>query len=195
MEHFTEGFSKYNHKWNFDTNNNYKHFVGGLFPTSNTSNGYHGIEKQWWDFYNVGKKVLLVSEDNNVKKEFNDIYPDWEIDTIDKFSNNVDIKADICNTINPIINKYDLIINQATIEHVINPFQAMKNLIESLNINGILITHTHPPNFRYHQYPRDYFRFMKDWWFDLPIHIEKIDLLEFYMFENRNVFTCYKKIE
>lgn len=45
-------FSQNNRSWNFDTNNNYKNFVWELFPTSNTSNGYHGILQQWWEYYN-----------------------------------------------------------------------------------------------------------------------------------------------
>ncbi len=187
-------YSKNNKEWSFDTENNYKHFVGGLFSVSNTSNGYHGIQQQWWEFYNKGLKVLIISESSIVKEEFNKHYPNWNIHTTDLFFEDADIKADICNKINPFTNKYDLIINQATIEHVYNPFQAMENLCNSLETNGILITHTHPPGYRYHQYPRDYFRFMKDWWYDLPKYISGIELLELYMHENKHVFTCYKKI-
>lgn len=193
MEHLNDKYSKLNKEWDFNCNNNYKKFVGGLFPTSNTSNGYHGILKQWWDNYNIGNDILLISETNTVKNEFQASYPDWIINTVDKFSDDSDIKVDICSEINPFNNKYDLIINQATIEHVHDPFGAMRNLCNSLKPNGIIVTHTHPPGYRYHQYPRDYFRFMKDWWYDLPNYINNIELLELYMTENRNVFTCYRK--
>ena len=193
MEHYTEVYSKDNNTWDFETNN-HKKFVGGLFVMPNLSGGYHGIEIQWWDFYNTGKDVLLVSEDNTVKNEFKRVYPDWNIKTTECFNDDTDIKADMCDLINPIKDKFDLIINQATIEHVYNPFQVMKNLFDSLNKNGILITHTHPPSYKYHQYPRDYFRFMKDWWHDLPKYVGDVELLELYMHENRHVFTCYRKL-
>ena len=53
----------------------------------------------------------------------------------------------------------------------------MLNLTKSLKVGGILVTHTHPPNQEYHQYPY-YFRFMIDWWIDLPKYIDGIELLE-----------------
>jgi len=191
-------YSKYNKNWDVIIHpGNYT--IGGLFKCSNLSGGYHGILKQYWDTYNNGSDVLLISENNKVKSEFNKIYPTWNIKTIDCYpeistTNDVDIIGDICNFNNPILDNYDLIINQATIEHVYNPFQAMLNLCKSLKKGGILVTHTHPPNQEYHQYPRDYFRFMIDWWIDLPNYISNIELLEVCMINNNHVFTCYKKI-
>lgn len=195
--HINYSFSKNGNIW--DENiypGNYT--IGGLFKCSNLSQGYHGILKQYWDTYNKGNDVLLISENNIVKNEFNIVYPNWNIKTLDFYPeistiNNVDIVADICKNDNPIEDKYDLIINQATIEHVYNPFQAMLNLTRSLKNEGILVTHTHPPNQEYHQYPRDYFRFMIDWWIDLPNYIPNIELLEVCMKNNAHVFTCYKK--
>ena len=204
MGHYSEVYSKFNNKW--DLNSLHNGWVGGKMPVRNLSTGYHGIQKQWWDAHlNKEKKnptVLLVSESNNVKDDFLKHYPNWNIELIDlypdinteKSSHNV-IVDDICSLKNPLQeNKYDLIINQATLEHVYNPFQAMSNLLSSLNTRGILITHTHPPSFEYHRYPSDYFRFMKDWWLELHRYISNIELLEFLMWENRHVFTCYHKI-
>jgi glycosyltransferase involved in cell wall biosynthesis len=191
-------YSKINKDWDFNIyENNYT--IGGLFKCSNLSGGYHGILKQYWEYYNQGNDVLLISENNKVKEEFNSIYPNWKITTIDFYpeissmANNVDICGNICGELNPLINKYDLIINQATLEHVYNPFKAMSNLIDSLKPNGIIVTHTHPPAQEYHQYPKDYFRFMIDWWVDLPNYINNIELLEIYMHNNAHVFSCYRK--
>lgn len=196
--HSTFFYSKNNKNWDFTIYpGNYT--IGGLFRVSNLSNGYHGILKQYWDEYRMGNRVLLISENNTVKKEFNTFYPDWNIDTIDNYPEiskvyDVDIIGDICNTNTPITKKYDIIINQATLEHVYNPFQAMLNLSNSLDTGGILVSHTHPPNQEYHQYPRDYFRFMIDWWIDLPKYISQIELLEVYMHNNAHVFSCYRKL-
>jgi hypothetical protein len=191
-------YSKNNNKWDLTIYpNNYT--IGGLFKCSNLSGGYHGILKQYWEHYNKGTDVLLISENNKVKEEFSNFYPNWNIETIDCYPeistvNDVDIIGDICNFETPLKKSYDLIINQATLEHVYNPFQAMFNLSKSLNFDGVLVTHTHPPNQEYHQYPRDYFRFMIDWWIDLPRYINDIELVELHMRNNAHVFSCYKKI-
>lgn len=196
-EHNTFLFSKSKKVWDLVIQpGNYT--IGGLFKVSNLSGGYHGILKQWWDYYSPGPNVLLISENNKVKSDFQKVYPNWNIVTIDNYPeistmNDVDVKGDICSETNPVLGKFDIIINQATIEHVYNPFQAMKNLVHSLNDGGILLTHTHPPNQEYHQYPRDYFRFMIDWWVDLPKYIDDIELLELYMHNNAHVFSCYQK--
>jgi len=195
--HKDYSFSKNNKIWD-ETIYPGNYTIGGFFKCSNLSGGYHGILKQYWEYYNTGNDILLISENNSVKKEFNQVYTNWNIKTIDNYPeistiNDVDIIGDICNNINPIVDKYDLIINQATLEHVYNPFQAMINLTKSLKTNGILVTHTHPPNQEYHQYPRDYFRFMIDWWIDLPQYINDIELLEICMKNNAHVCTCYIK--
>lgn len=197
--HYNELYSRSNQSWNLDKDD---YFIGGAFRVSNLSGGYHGILKQYWNFYLTKKNpnVLLISESDKVKQEFNTFYSEWIIDTIDLYPEiNVDktqpnIVGDICSQTNPLTKKYDLIINQATIEHVYNPFQAMYNLSNALELDGILITHTHPPGFGYHRYPNDYIRFMKDWWYDLPKYIDGIILMELCMSENSHVFTCYKKI-
>lgn len=198
--HFTESYSKENKRWFLGKSG----WIGGQYIKSNLSGGYHGIQKQWWDYYTDKNKplikVLLVSESTNVKNEFIKDYPNWNIDLIDLYpeltkENTSDvIIGDICNMINPIIKKYDLIICQATLEHVYNPFQAMYNMSDSLENNGIMIIHTHPPGFQYHRFPSDYFRFMKDWWYDLGKYIQNIELLEFHMNKNNHVFTCYQKL-
>lgn len=173
-------------------------FVGGRLPLNNLSRGYHGILKQWWDHYLKIElpKVLLISENNRTKKELNDFYKNWDIHTLDLYpeldNDKSDIIMDICDC--ELINKYDLVINQATLEHLYNPFGAMQNMCESLNKGGYLISHTHSQLMGYHQYPRDYMRFMIDWWYDLPQHIRDIKLIELYEDDKLiHIFTCYEK--
>jgi len=189
-------FSENSSIWNFELVSNF--WVGGWLKVSNSSHGYHGILKQWWDFYvnNEKKNVLLISENNIVKNEFNTIYPNWDISTLDLYTeiqqDTCDICANICDEKLP--EKYDLIINQATLEHLYDPFGAMKNMCNSLNKDGYLISHSHAKNMDYHQYPRDYMRFMIDWWYDLPNNIPSIKLVELYEDEKLiHVFSCYKK--
>jgi len=199
-------YSFYNNKWDVNSSSG---FIGGKFVVSNLSTGYHGILKQWWEYYKPsGNNVLLISENNTVKKEFNHIYPEWNIKTLDKYidlndiigikkvenENICDYQMDICDNNFTIPKKFDVIISQATLEHLYNPFQSMVNKFNNLNKDGILVLHTHPPRMPYHSYPRDYFRYMEDWWIDLPKYIENIRLIELYTHDNYHVFALYQKI-
>lgn len=130
-------FSLENRKWDYAARG---YWLGGCLPVPNLSKGYHGIMKQWWEHYMKGKQVLLISESKAVKNVFQDHYPHWVFDTLDLFpeeSNatqaDCDILGDIAHENNPLqLDHYDLIINQATLEHVYNPFAAMKNMITAL---------------------------------------------------------------
>jgi hypothetical protein len=176
-----------------DWNTQYNGWVGiPHFGCSNSSTGYHGILKQWWEHY--AKKeanVLLVSEGSKVKSEFKLSYPKWRIKTTDGFIDDTDFKLDICSEYLRNLT-YDLIISQATQEHLYDPFFAMKNMVNSLNVGGVLVMHTHSVACGYHAWPRDYVRFMDDWWYDMEKWLP-VELLEFYNHNNNHVFACYKK--
>jgi len=168
---------------------------------SNLSTGFHGLLKQWWEYYgSIGiKDVLLVGENNIVKNELSSLYKNWNISTLDLYTelrdSKSDIIADICAYNLQLGKKYDLIINQAILEHVYNPFGAMKNMCEHLNKGGYLITHASAQNYPYHQFPRDYNRFMIDWWYDIPFNIKDIRLIELYEdYKSLQVFSCYEKL-
>jgi hypothetical protein len=204
--HDNEIYSKNNLNWNLSGGDHTTFWIGGQYDAPNLSKGFHGILKQYWDYYtklyfNSEKiNVLLVSENINVKKQLEDLYPNWDIDIIDLYpelqsdDGNI-IIGDICLLNNPIPeNKYNLIISQAILEHVYNPFQAMVNFSKGLKQNGLLVIHTHPPGFGYHRYPSDYIRFMKDWWYDIEKYIDELELLELYQKNNNHVFSCYRKI-
>ena len=200
QEHFN--YVKTTKVWDYRVVDNF--WIGGRYPAPNLSNGYHAILKQWWECYKPEEdlSVLLVSESNQVKEFFNQTYPRWLIKTIDLFpeiandKNNVDIVADICapSATEMISERFDLIINQATLEHVYDPFGAMRNLCSLLASSGVIVNHTHPPGFPYHAYPHDYFRFMIDWWPLLENKISYIKLKELVMVNNRQVFSCYQRV-
>jgi hypothetical protein len=204
--HDREFYSRNNLKWELAPSPYHGVGVGGHFPAPNLSGGFHGILKQYWDYFTAlyfpdqQINVLLVSENVNVKKQLEVLYPNWIIDIVDLYpelqsKDDGIIVADVCLVDNPLPkNKYHLIISQALLEHVYNPFQVMVNLGQSLVENGVLITHTHAPAAGYHRYPCDYIRFMKDWWYDLEKYIDELELLELYQFENNHVFSCYRKV-
>ncbi|MGB0747781.1 MAG: hypothetical protein ACPGO3_03455 [Magnetospiraceae bacterium] len=55
------------------------------------------------------------------------------------------------------------VISHAIIEHLIDPFGHLRDLIGLLAPGGHLIVHTAMPGFPYHRYPVDCFRFYPDW--------------------------------
>lgn len=63
----------------------------------------------------------------------------------------------------PEMGKFDLIVSQAMLEHLLNPYKHVVDLSEMLNPGGKLILHTHIPGFVYHRYPIDCVRFFPDW--------------------------------
>lgn len=195
----SEIFSLNNKKWDYSCKED-GCSIGGKLKMDNLSGGFHGILEQWWSYYSLKfeyPKVLLISESNKIKKAFNSLYKNWVITTLDLYvelgDDTSDIVADICS--DRLVDNYDIIINQATLEHLYNPFGAMRNMCDSLNNGGYLISHTHAQNMVYHSFPRDYMRFMVDWWYDLPLYIKNIKLAELYEDDPLvNVVTCYEKI-
>ncbi len=207
MNHIHEAkytrFSKNGNKWNYDSQGVW---VGGRYPLPNLSTGFHQLVIDWFDFFlkdfeypnnaRNDPKVLLVSEGKEVKEHFKSAYKHCEIFTTDlhwDLQSKPDIIGDLCKAETLPKNEYDIIINHSVIEHVYDPFGAMKNMVNALKKGGYLITGTHPPAFRYHQFPRDYIRFVIDWWYDLPQFIPGIELEEFFQEGQSYVFSCYYK--
>ena len=58
---------------------------------------------------------------------------------------------------------FDLVISQAIIEHLVDPFGHVTALFELLGSGGTLIVQTVIPGFPYHRYPVDCVRFFPDW--------------------------------
>lgn len=196
-KHDNNLFSKNNINWNYIQQGVW---VGGRYELPNLSGGFHGLIMQWAKTY-AGRfkkpKVLLVSEGLDVKTHLQKQFLNWEIETMDLYwdlQSKPDIIADLCKHNSLPFNKYDLVINHSVLEHVYDPFTAMKNMINSLKSKGFLISATHPPNFGYHQFPRDYMRFIIDWWYDIPNYIDGVTLQELYQLNQDYVFTTYEKL-
>ena len=91
-----------------------------------------------------------------------------KIETLDvnDFGDYPDIVLDLCSEDTELLeNKYDKIICLSILEHLYNPFDAVKNLINMLKPNGVVfgyvpyLYHYHAPNDLQFQ---DYFRFSTD---------------------------------
>ena len=173
-------------------------WVGGKFAAPNFSGGYHGILQQWWEYYGKDKSDwLLVSENNVVKQRFKDVYPDVNFETLDYYDNlgeEVDLTVNLCDpSIAYNAKTYDMIICQATFEHLYDPVTALRNLSTMSNTGGSVLLHTHVPGMAYHPYPKDYLRFFPDWFLDAQSFIEKIVIKELVVV-NQHIFAVYQKI-
>lgn len=60
-------------------------------------------------------------------------------------------------------NNFDLIVSQAMLEHLLNPYKHFSDLVNSLNKGGLIIIHSVMPGYTYHRYPIDAMRFYPDW--------------------------------
>ena len=58
---------------------------------------------------------------------------------------------------------FSLILSQAMVEHLVDPFGHLRDLCSLLAEGGSLIVLTHTPGFPYHRHPIDCVRFFPDW--------------------------------
>jgi SAM-dependent methyltransferase len=191
----TKTFSAANRTWNLNV---IESRIGGWMPIPNASGGYHGIMRQWWEAYGKGNKCLLVSESQKAKLAFSKVYPHWDIQTLDYYTDIngdvPDIVADICKPLPSTLHAaFQTVICQATLEHVYDPLAAVANLSRCLTNCGILALHTHTPPFMYHPCPRDYLRFNVDWFEDLSRHVEGLRLIELHAAIG-HVFALYERV-
>jgi len=111
----------------------------------------------------------VVLDIGKSSREYHDRINAKHIDTLDinDFGDYPNIIGDLCEQDIPkeMHGKYDIIICQAILEHVYNPFQAVENLKLMLKDDGILFGYV-PYLYRYHAPQnlefQDYFRFSKD---------------------------------
>jgi SAM-dependent methyltransferase len=141
------------------------YWVGEVFLVDNLSKGYHGILKKWWDLTGLRGEVAIVGESgkegNDVKRRLRQSYPKIaKVLTVDL--ENADINWDISSESKDLPEHFDHIICQAVLEHVKDPVASIKNLATNLNLNGYMYLHSHGPDFPYHPYPIDCYRFQRD---------------------------------
>lgn len=61
------------------------------------------------------------------------------------------------------IGPFSLIVSQAMIEHLLDPYKHIRDLYSLLDDGGSMIIHTVTPGFKYHRHPVDCCRFFPDW--------------------------------
>lgn len=175
--------------------------IGGWLKVSNLSGGYHGLLRQWWEYYGFGKRVLLVSETAAVRKEFETMYPDKEFIATDYFTeiarnqNQPDVLWNLYEDPPSQLKQpgFNSIVCQATMEHIHDPIGVLRRLVGLLEHTGYLYIHTHTPGFQYHSFPRDYLRFYPDWFQDIPLTIPDVEVVEIHCVDGYAFCVLAKK--
>ena len=141
------------------------------------------------------KRVLFTGESNSNKEKIREYFPS-QLNNAELVTAGLDGDVDFNWDFEkepPKIGAFSLIISQAMIEHLINPYKHLKDLSEYLEKDGRLIIHTEMPGFQYHRHPIDALRFYPDWFEEiakpnrLNLQIEKKYIRDFH------IFYMYKK--
>lgn len=155
----------------------------GTWRVANISGMYHTLFRDWWNHFGLDGFGLVVGEEGgcgeSVKAKLKAEYPGIEGVFSVGFRDS-DINCDIQKEI-PIPKKcVDWVICQAVLEHLADPFGAMRNMFDVLVIGGRGFFHTVGPGYKYHPHPIDCLRFFRDAfieWERLAGNVEIEDLL------------------
>lgn len=140
----------------FDKTNYKSYRIEGL---PNESGACSGVIAKWaQDMPSLPHRVLLAGEKRNVVKYLG--FLGEEIYTAGL--SGADFEWNFEND-PPYMDKFDLIISQAVLEHLLNPYKHLSDLAGLTDINGHMIVHGAGIRMPYHRYPIDTCRFHPDW--------------------------------
>jgi hypothetical protein len=108
-------------------------------------------------------RVLLAGDSASVKPHYAAILGISESDvTVCGLDATADIPWNF-EEARPSVGNFDLIVSHSIIEHLIDPYRHVRDLLHMLSPTGTLLLHTVLPGFPYHAYPIDCMRFYPDW--------------------------------
>lgn len=176
-----------------------KNFSELSFNLSNESQYFYWeIVKLVSDITDTPLTRVLLPWENDVSKEeirngLKDFIGKSEIVTA-WLSSGVDYTWDFEEALPENIWKYSLIISQAMMEHLVDPYKHMKDLASLLEEEGYLIVHTVMPGFMYHRHPVDTIRFFPDWFEEVASKKRlNLKIVSKYV-RDFHIFYMYKKI-
>lgn len=141
----------------FDSNH-YEAYNCDTLP--NESEYYHGEIIRWVQtLEEPPKRTLLAGEAKEATAELKNIMHLGNVTTAGIL--NVDIRWNFEDEA-PTMEPFDLIISQAILEHLLNPYHHLLALQNLLTPGGHLLVHSVTPGFVYHRYPIDACRFYPD---------------------------------
>lgn len=164
-----------------------EHRLSGL---SNESGMYHGQIMNWLRELKPFSWVLLAGEERDVGTVMATEL-DAGVETVGL------VKADHVWDFNHARPKtlymgtYDVVVSQAILEHILNPYGFLRNLAELAMIGGHVIIHTHVPGYPYHRFPVDCLRYFPDW-FDAVAPVLDLEVVKMTQ-DGGHLFVKYKR--
>lgn len=153
---------------------------------------YFGEIIKWaQDINPAPKRVLLAGENNDTARH---LQPEIRVEHIYTSGlSNVDYEWNYEND-PPQMGSFDLIISQAILEHLLNPYKHMYDLASLLTPGGYLIVHSVCPGHPYHRYPIDACRFYPDWFEEIAKRLN-LDIIKKRIKDtiNNQIFYMYQK--
>lgn len=170
----------------FDKNNYDKYSVNNL---PNESGFCYGELVKWSKDINP-RCVLLVGEIKSTARILKEKINAFEVLT--SGLSNVDYKWNFEEDLPKIEKRFDLILSQAILEHLLNPYKHLQDLTNMIASKGYIIVHTVMPGFPYHRYPIDSVRFFPDWFEESAIRLG-LKVIRKRM-NDTHIFYMYQKI-
>ena len=163
-------------------NRAFQPFPGGMIIVSNSSGGFLERIIELAGPISTQDKWLLVSEPSSAPKEIKDSYREKygielpEITSIEDILNKTwtsqEYDYDLC--VYPVMQnppKYQAVLHQSLLEHVVDPVSVIKNLNDFLVPGGIQVIQTVNIYCSLHRYPIDCLRFFPDFFENLEKYI------------------------
>jgi hypothetical protein len=166
---------------------------GECVSAPNSSHGFHGILFYYIDKYKrPNGEIFLISEPNEVIPVFEEHFPSTAVYALPYDGEHGKVFTDLCKPIDYSDWRYDIVLSQATLEHVCRPSVFLENLVRFTKVGGHVIIHTHNPRMEEHKWPYDCVRFLKDFWFCMEDYIPA-KVVE-YEEKDVHVFVVYERV-
>jgi hypothetical protein len=108
------------------------------------------------------KRVLLAGEEGGVKNRFGEVYGFGEVVTTG-IGKKEDYYWNFEESPSKKMGDYDVVVSQAVLEHLIDPYKHVVDLVGLTKSGGYLLFQTIMPGSGYHRAPVDCLRFYPDW--------------------------------
>jgi len=140
----------------------------------------------------TNRRILLAGEDARAKityMELLDIPIEQAITS--GLHDNTDVYWNFETAAPTQLKDFGFIVSHAIIEHLIDPYKHVCELIRLLAPGGHLIIYTVIPGFPYHRYPVDCLRFFPDWFMEVAKR-NNVEVQDLYVGEDHIVCTMRK---
>jgi len=168
---------------------NYEDFT--LRGVPNESRGYAGEIIKWaQDITPPPNRVLLAGESRSIVEHLRHRFREQALYTTGL--SNVDYEWNFERD-SPSMGEFDLVISQAILEHLLDPYKHICDLASITAPGGFLIVHGAGPGFPYHRFPIDACRFYPDWFEEIAKRLNLL-IVKKRIRKDSNIFYMFQKI-